>query len=138
MLIVTSVLLTILVSYFGVFLAYSRTEPLFTNVIAISYGVGDLVLIISTIALLILAWEFRGGTLSQIWLSLFFSFLLTLISDILFAIATSAYSLTGSFNRSLTDCIWILSYLLFSYALFSFGISIQEAKNRLKGMKKLQ
>lgn len=134
MMVVTSILLVGVVSYFGVYLAYSPGEPLLTNSIAIGYGIGDLVLILATMSLLILAWEFKGGALSKIWMSLFLSFLLILVADILFAIFTTYYTDTESLYRSLTDSIWILSYLLFAHALFNFGISIQSAQQMLKNL----
>ena len=128
----TLVLMVGVVFYFGVYLAYSPDEPLLTNSIAIAYGIGDLVLILSTMSLLILAWEFKGGALSKIWMSLFLSFLLILVADILFAIFTTYYNEAYSFYRSLTDSIWILAYLLFAHALFNLGISIQAAQDRLQ------
>lgn len=132
MMVITTILLITLVCYFGVFLAYSPGESAIANAIAIGYGVADLVLIISSMALVVLAWEFKGGALSRIWLSLFISFFLILIADILFAIFTKFYTDPGSFYRSLTDSIWILSYLLFANALFNFGIAIQSAQTMLE------
>lgn len=136
LMIVVSILLIGVVCYFGVYLAYSPTESLLTNSIAIGYGLADLILIIATMALLVLAWEFRGGILSRIWMSLFISFLLTLVADILFAIFTNSYDNTDSFYRGLTDSIFILSYLFFAYGLFNFGLSIESAKELLKKLIK--
>lgn len=136
LMVITAILFTIIVSYFGIFLAYSPKETMFTNIIAISYGIGDLVLIVSTLCLLVLAWEFRGGTLSQIWLTLFLSFLFMLGGDILFAIYTDAYNQTSSFTRSFVDFLWIISYMLFAYALLSFAFSIQSAHNYIQSLQK--
>lgn len=136
LMVITSILMIAVVCYFGVYLAYSPTESILTNSIAIGYGVADLILIIATMALLVLAWEFRGGALSRIWMSLFISFFLTLIADILFAIFTNSYDNTDSFYRSLTDSVFILSYLFFAYGLFNFGFSIESAKDLLKKLMK--
>jgi hypothetical protein len=138
MMVMTSLLFGIVVSYFGVFLAYSPAEPLLTNIIAMSYGLGDLILIMSAMAHLKLAWEFKGGELSGIWFSLFFSFLFTLIADILFAIFTAQYNETGSVIRSFIDSIWILSYLFFAYALLSFAISIRSAHLYMQKLKSIK
>lgn len=138
LMLMSTVLLAIVVNYFGVFLAYSPQEPLLTNVIAMSYGIGDLILLVAAMSLLILAWEFRGGALSQIWLKVFFSFMFTLAADILFAIFTASYNETNSLTRSFIDCLWIVSYLLMGYALFSFAISIQSAHTYLQDLKKIK
>lgn len=132
MIIVSSILMIGIVLYFGIFMAYNPKEPLLTNAIAISYGVVDLVLVVASMLLLVLAWEFKGGTLSRIWMTLFISFFLTLISDILFAIFTNVYTNLGSVYRNVTDSIWILAYILFAYALFNFGISIGAAHKALE------
>lgn len=136
MIIMSSLLLIGIVLYFGVYLAYQPDEVLLTNSIAISYGIADLVLIVASMLLLILAWEFKGGELSRIWMTLFVSFFLTLSSDILFAVFTKVYNEQGSFYRSLTDSIWILAYMLFAYALFNFGFSIGSAEKTLQRLLK--
>ncbi len=136
MIIMSSLLLIGIVLYFGVYLAYKPDEVLLTNSIAISYGIADLVLIVASMLLLILAWEFKGGELSRIWMTLFVSFFLTLTSDILFAVFTKVYHEQGSFYRSLTDSIWILAYMFFAYALFNFGFSIGSAEKTLQRLLK--
>lgn len=139
LLIMISALFMVVVCYFGVYLAYSPQETVLANFIAISYGIGDVALIVATIALLVLAWEFRGGALARIWMVLFFSFMLNLVADILFAIFTDAYNAQGTFQRNLIDTVWILSYVLFAHAMFSFGLTIEAAQMCLikwKGKKK--
>lgn len=131
---IIALLLIIIVSYFGVYMAYSPNETFLANTIAISYGVADMILIIATMALLVLAWEFRGGALSRIWMSIFISFFLTLVADILFAIFTNSYGEIGSIQRNLTDSLWILAYLLFAHAMFDFGLSIETAKIHLESL----
>lgn len=136
MIIISTVLLFGIVLYFGVFMSYKPNEVMLTNAIAISYGLADLVLIVASMLLLILAWEFKGGELSRIWMTLFISFILVLASDILFAIFTNVYSTQGSFYRSLTDTIWILAYMLFAYALFNVGFCIKAAEKKLQNLLK--
>ncbi len=126
-----SILLGLAVGYFGIFVAYSPTVPLFNNVVAMGYGIGDLVLIVTSMALLILAWEYRGGELSGIWMSLFCSFVLVLCADLAFILFNSMYDKVGII-RSLTDSIFILSYLLFAYALLNYGFTLQQAQTYLK------
>jgi hypothetical protein len=76
---------------------------------------------------LVLAWEFRGGNFSRVWITVFISFIITLIADILFAVHTNQYNNGMWFYKSMLDSLWIAGYLLFGYALFDIGFSIQEA-----------
>lgn len=122
-----SILLGLGVGYFGIFVVYSPSVPLLNNLVGMGYGVGDLVLIITSMALLILAWEYRGGELSSIWMSLFCSFILVLCADLVFVIFNSMYDKVGII-RSLTDSIFILAYLLFAYALLNYGFTLQQAQ----------
>lgn len=122
-----SILLGLAVGYFGIFIAYSPAVPLFNNIVAMGYGIGDLVLIITSMALLILAWEYRGGELSSIWMALFCSFVLVLCADLVFILFNSMYDKVGII-RGLTDSIFILAYLLFAYALLNYGFTLQQAQ----------
>ena len=115
-----------LIAYFGLYQAYDPTKTLFVNSIAISYGLGDLLLIMANIFVLILVWEFRGGRFSRVWMCLFLSFIMMLVADILFAMYTDQYSNQVWFYKSLLDSFWMGAYVLFGYALFDFGFSIQE------------
>jgi hypothetical protein len=133
---ISATLLAIVVSYFGIFLAYDAKETLFANIIAMSYGVGDLLLILANMFVLILVWEFRGGKLSRVWLTLFVSFVLTLIADILFALFTVQYKAEMWFYKSLLDSLWMLSYLIFAYALFDLSFSLTDAFQRIKSLEK--
>lgn len=124
-------LLSLVVFYFGIYQAYDAQKTVLGNIVAMSYGVGDLLLILANIFVLILVWEFRGGKLSRVWLLMFFSFILTLVADILFAIFNEQYDAQLWFYKSLLDFFWMISYLLFAAALFEFGFSIQDALKKL-------
>lgn len=136
--ILVALLFATLISYFGIYQAYDSAESLLGNLVAISYGIGDLLLILANILVLVLVWEFRGGKLSRVWLLLFISFILTLVADILFAMYTVEYTMQEWFYKSLLDSFWIASYLLFGYALCEFSISLQEAYQKvvLRSMEK--
>ncbi len=133
--ILVSFLLSVIVAYFGIYQAYNPAETFLTNSVAISYGIGDLLLILSNILILVLVWEFRGGKLSRVWLVMFVSFIFTLIADILFAIYTTQYDNQEWFYKSLLDSFWTAGYLLFAYALFEFGFSIQDTYKVLLASK---
>jgi len=60
---VPSIILAILVLYFGIIKAYAPEETMANNVIAMAYGVGDLVLIIFGVAILMVAIGYHKGRL---------------------------------------------------------------------------
>lgn len=123
--------LAILVVYFGVILAFDPTVSIFANVIAMGYGIGDLLLVVANTLVLVLAWEFRGGKMSRVWISLFIAFISILVADILFAIHSEAYEKEVWFWKSLLDSFWMLGYILFAFAFFDFGFSILAVKRKL-------
>ncbi len=126
------VLLFIIVLYFGVYQAYDAREVFLANVIAMGYGIGDLLLIIVNMFLLVMAWEFRGGKFSRIWTVLFVGFLFTLLADILFATYTDQYETQVYFYKAFLDSLWMAGYLLFAYSLFEFGFSILDETIKLR------
>jgi hypothetical protein len=131
-----SLVLGVLVFYFGVFQAYNPTVSLLSNAIVMSYGLGDLLLLTATLFVLLLAWEFRGGKLSRVWLFFFLSFLLNLIADILYAVYEVEYESLVWFYKSAIDTFFMGSYLLFAYAMFDFGLSILDAFTKITLLKK--
>lgn len=136
LLVIISVLFTTVVLYFGVYLAYNPQETLLTNSIAMSYGIGDLLLIIANIFVLILAWEFRGGKLSRTWFGLFIGFIVMLIADILFGIYTDQYKAQIGIYRYSIDSLYMLSYLIMAYILFNFGFSVRDAGKNIHQLQK--
>lgn len=132
---ITASLFALIVFYFGVYVAYDAQADFLSNSIAISYGVGDMFLIIADLFVVVLAWEFRGGKYSRSWILLFLSFFAMLIADILFAIYYDQYKGEEWFYRSLLDTLWMLSYILFAQGLFSFGSAILAAKSQLRSIK---
>lgn len=126
-----AVLFAVIVGYFGIYQAYDAQRSLLANGIAMSYGVGDLLLIVASLLIFILIKEFQGGILSRVLFKLFFGFLCTLVGDILFAIYTTQYDRQIWFYKSLLDSFWVAGYLLFASAMFDFAFSIQEAYQKI-------
>jgi hypothetical protein len=131
-----SLALGVIVFYFGVFRAYNPEVSLLANAIVMSYGVGDLFLLTANLFVLLLAWEFRGGKLSRVWLFFFLSFVLNLVADVLYAVYEVEYESLLWFYKSLIDTFFIGSYLLFAYAMFDFGISILEAFTKVMSLER--
>ena len=122
---IISLLLTLVVIYFGIYLAYDLEATFLENSIAIFYGIGDIALIIATMLVLMLALEYKEGKLFFCWLYFFIGMALTLIADILFAIYTEPYEAGIGLYYNI-DLIWILGYLFFAYSLFTAGFVIRE------------
>jgi len=126
-----TLLFIVLISYFSIYHAYDPAKALLANAISMGYGVGDLLLIMANIFVLILVWEFRGGRFARVWISLFLSFIMMLVADILFAIYADQYNQQVWFYKSLLDSFWMGAYLLFGFALFDFGFSIQDIYKKI-------
>lgn len=123
-------LLGVIVGYFGIYQAYAPDEPLLSNLVAIGYGVGDLLLVLITILLLVLVWEFRGGKMSKVWLLLFGALIMTLVADILFARFSNEYTMQVWFYKSLLDSFWMAGYLFFAFAFFELSFSLEDSYHK--------
>ncbi len=122
--------LLFIVAYFGIFLAYKSGEPLLNNLVAMGYGVGDLVLLIPTFFILKVASDFRGGKLFYSWMMIFIALLFIMMGDILFAIFTDQYNALQP-AAALIDLTWTAGYLLFSYGLFYKSATVIELRSTL-------
>jgi len=113
--------------YYGIYMAYDLEATLTENVVAISYGVGDLVLVIGSIMLLNLSIEFSGGLFSKAWVVFVIGMLLTWAADVLFAIYYEPYIARDWLTLQM-DQLWILGYLFFSYSFLIMGSVIDRLK----------
>jgi len=125
-----SILFGITVFYFGVLQAYKPAENLINNIIAISYGVGDLILIIFAIAILMVAIGYQKGKLFSPWLFILAGFTLILAADILFAIYREQYENFIGLSRNI-DLGWISGFLFIGFGFFSIGNTVKEARAEL-------
>lgn len=124
-----------IVSYFGVYKSYDPTLDLFSNLVSMGYGVGDLLLILTAFSVFVLVREYRGGRLARIWLTFFIALLLVLTADITWSFYSSQYHNEVWFYKSLLDTIWMLAYLSYAKALFDFGFSIDDAYAKIKQLR---
>jgi diguanylate cyclase len=128
---IIAVLLAGVATYFGIYLAYDSTSTLLENVVAIGYGLADVVIILCSLLVLILAWEFKGGNLMRLYLYLFFAFVMTMVADVGFAIYNDEYVSGDWWLRNTLDTLWIMQYLYFGFAFFTFGLSLKAVQARL-------
>lgn len=127
--ILISVILLGVVGYYGVYQSYDPTVSLFTNIVEMAYGVGDMLLIITSLMLVVLVREYRGGRFAKIWLTLLVGFCFFLSGDITANFYLTQYNNEVWFYKSLLDTLWMIAYLCMAQALFLYGFSIMDAYN---------
>lgn len=125
---------SLIVLYFSIFLAYDSQVTLLENGIAIAYGVGDLILIVSLLYVLALALNFRSGKMFSGWLYMFAGMILTLIADILFAMYQDQFEAGMWFARQI-DLLWGGGYLLMAFGLFEIGFFMKNNQEWLAKLK---
>ncbi len=124
-------LLGVVVGYFGIYLAYAPEVSLAENLIAMSYGVADLVLIAASLLMLMLASVFKGGRLASFWGLVLFGVVTVLIADILFAIYNEPY-VNDVAPYVYMDLLWVFGDLLFAYGFFGLAFSVGEIQEKLR------
>lgn len=127
-------LLAILVpfmAYFGVYKAWDPTDSFLTNIIAIGYGVNDLLLIIPVFFVLAIALNYRGGKLYRSWVGIFIAILLMMVSDVLFAIYKDPYE-NSVYPYTLIDLVFAASFLFFAYSFYYVAANIEDSRKKLR------
>lgn len=125
------VLLSVVVIYFEIFLAYDPSLGLLANATQACYGIADLVLIISCLFVLILAIDYRGGKMFLPWLAIFLGVSVQLVADILFGIYITEYIEKSGINIVI-DLIWRFGYVFFAFGLFSVGMIIEDIQSSIR------
>ena len=132
-----AVVFVVLFSYFSVYSAFDPEANLWQNLILISYGIGDVILSICCLFIVVITYEYKGGRMSYSWLVLSISFLITLVSDLLFAIYPDQYKNILTF-KIILDVFYMLSYILFAAAMYHLINLVKEKqefiKNKLSSM----
>lgn len=131
-----AVLLGSMVLYLGVVRAYDPTDLLINNIIAIAYGIGDLILILFAVAILMVAVGYRYGKLFVPWLCILVGFFLILNADVLFAMYREEYENYMGLVRNL-DIGWISGYLFIAYGFYAIGDAVESGQKKLLGGQKL-
>lgn len=126
-----SFLFGFIVFYFGILQAYNPLESLLNNTIAMTYGVGDLILIIFAVIIFMVTVGYQKGKLFIPWLSILIGFTLILVADILFAIFREDYENFTSVRN--LDLGWISGFLLIGFGFFSIGSALREVRKKLVG-----
>lgn len=126
-----AVIVGFLVFYFGVFQAFDPSVTVMENLITMSYGLGDLVLIVPAVLILKTTLDYQKGKLFSPWMYLFAGLFLTLVADVLYAVFNDLYS-SSVWPYTLIDLFWIAGYLSLAYGFFSVISVIESAHQRLQ------
>lgn len=126
------IILVGLVGYFGVYQAYDMEASLLENTVVIAYGVGDLLFIMLALLVLKLTEEFKGGRLFFAWLAFFLGLIAMLLADVGFAMFTDVYEEGIAVVVRSLDLIWLASFLLLGYGMFSIGNIAKQAHKMIQ------
>jgi hypothetical protein len=125
------VLLSILVAYFGVYKAFIPNDNLLNNIIAMAYGVGDLIIIVASFLTMIIAYEYRGGAFGRFWIALTLGFIFSMIGDILFGVFRDQY-LNAELPYVYLALLFVMRYIMFAYGIFDNSESIDKINRKMQ------
>ena len=126
-----SLILTILVAYFGVYQAYDSSTDLVSNTVNITYGLTDLVLVILSLLTFLVASEYAGGKLASFWKTMAAGFFMFLIADILFAMYLDLY-MEDVKPYPYIDLIWIAAFIFLAYAMLDNYLHVSAVQKKIK------
>ena len=126
-----SLTLTALVAYFVIYQAYDPTADLGINILNITYGLGDLILIILSLLTILVANEYRDGKLALYWKVIALSFFLTLIGDIAYAMYGEQF-LADVKPYTYIDLLWTAAYMLLAFGVLENYIHVSEVQNKIR------
>ena len=133
---IIGILLVAAASYFGLYLAVKPDYSFLENAVAISYGLGDVALVLMGLGLLVIAMELRGGKFANAWGWFVVGLACTFIGDIGFAWFTPEYETAIGYYKPALDTIWIMSYLAMACGLGLFVTMIAAVQHALRNVKK--
>jgi len=125
----TAIMLTTF-SFLTVSSSYSPTVSFWENVVTIGYTVGDLILSLAGFFILVIAWEYRGGKVSKVWISIFLGFLITMIADLIYAKFTDEFAKHIGLIYSLSQYCYILGYLFIANGFLLLRSVLQSFQKR--------
>lgn len=126
-----SIALSIMVFNIAILPSYSNGSTFLENAIAISYGLGDVMLIVGISYILMLTMDFRGGKLFYVWLHIIIAVIFMLLGDLFFAIYREQYEQSILAYKRI-DLFWILSYIAFAMGLFEIHFMIRNIQNKIR------
>lgn len=131
LLIIVAILFSGIALYFGVFQSIQPDYTLLENIVAMSYGIADVVLVLIGLVITIVTIEMRGGKFASAWWWLLFGIFCTFIADVAFAMYAPLYETGTSIYKPVLDTIWITGYLGMGYGLGRFGWLVHGVRERV-------
>ncbi|MFZ2125105.1 MAG: hypothetical protein WA087_03965 [Candidatus Saccharimonadales bacterium] len=126
-----SFVLAIFVMYFMIYQVYDPEADLAINFVNISYGLGDLVLVILSLLAILVSNEYKGGKLGSFWMTMASGFTLILIADIMFAIY-SEQVLNDIKPYTYIDLIWTAGYLFIAFGMLENYLHVSAVQKKIK------
>ena len=126
-----SLVLTILVAYFMVYQAYDPTADVSTNILNLTYGLVDLVLVIGSLFTILVANEYKGGKLALFWKIITAGFFLYLISDILNAMYQVQY-MDSIKPYVYIDLLYTASYIILAFGMLENYLHVRTVQKNIK------
>ena len=124
------IVFSVLVFYFGIYLAFDPEETFINNLVAIAYGLGDLILMVFALNILMIALGYKKGRLCLPWYYLLAGFFALLSADLLFAVYRKEYEEFLAPYR-LLDLGWTAGFLLIAYGFYNIGFEVKKAAEKL-------
>ncbi|MFZ2125100.1 MAG: hypothetical protein WA087_03935 [Candidatus Saccharimonadales bacterium] len=125
-----SLILTVLVVYFGIYLVYDPEADILSNIVLVGLGLSDLVLIILSLFTILVASEYKGGKLASFWKTMALGFFLFLIADVWFAIYGNIY--TEDIYGILIELTWIAGYMVLAFGMLENYLHISAVQKKIK------
>jgi hypothetical protein len=122
-----------IVAYLEIFLVFDPRETMINNLI-MSYGFADLILVIPSFLILILAWEYKGGKIFVPWIFIFSGLMLYLFADVLYAVFQDKF-FENMYPYESIDLLWIAAYLLIALGFLQIGYLIRRIQKKLQPPK---
>ncbi len=127
---IIAVILALAVAYWGIYKVYDPEAGSLENIFSISYGVGDLFLILGVLWTSSLVGVYGNGKLGRFWKIMGSGFFLFLLADILFAIYQEKY-ISDMRPYNYIDIIWVAGYLILAYGLLEKALLINSIKEKI-------
>lgn len=128
---ITGLIIAVVTFYFGFYLAIDPSAPWLVSIVSLGYGIGDVILLMTLLIVIMMAFEYKGGRLFLPWFLIFTGFLVILVADILFTFYVVQYEAKEWPYYVGIDFIWRVSYVFFAYGLFSLGFVVKDVKNTI-------
>ncbi len=127
-----SIILTVLVGYFGIYQIYDSTADLATNILNTGYGVGDLIVVVASMLMILVAREYKGGKLALFWTTVTLGNLLFLIADVVYCDMYGTQILADMKPYTYNDLVWVAGYLILAYGMLENYLHITAVQNKIK------